>query len=114
MDLLVFDEMPMKDVVAWTTLVIGNVQNGDIEKGLNCLCEIRRVGEECERPNFRTFEWWSKLWGFGRSERVDIAWVPMIFNYRVLSIYSKCAAAEEAYCSFSIMDDKDLISWMAT
>ncbi|KAE9450584.1 hypothetical protein C3L33_17519, partial [Rhododendron williamsianum] len=53
---LVFDEMPVTDVVAWTALVIGYVQNDESEKGLERLCEMHRVGGDGERPNSRTFE----------------------------------------------------------
>ncbi|XXG78951.1 hypothetical protein AAC387_Pa09g0121 [Persea americana] len=53
----VFVEMPIRDVVAWTALIVSYVQNGDSEMGLNCLCEMHRNGEGVEtRPNFRTLE----------------------------------------------------------
>lgn len=54
---LVFDEMIVKDVVAWTALVIGCVQNGQSEKGLECLRDMHRVARDGDtRPNFRTLE----------------------------------------------------------
>ncbi|GKA32158.1 pentatricopeptide repeat-containing protein [Tanacetum coccineum] len=52
----VFDEMCVRDVVAWTALVIGYVQNGEPENGLRCVSEMFRIGEMDVRPNFRTLE----------------------------------------------------------
>ncbi|KAF7154091.1 hypothetical protein RHSIM_Rhsim01G0132900 [Rhododendron simsii] len=46
----------MRDVVAWTVLVIGYVQNDESEKGLERLCEMHRVRGDGERPNSRTLE----------------------------------------------------------
>ncbi|KAK9990258.1 hypothetical protein SO802_025243 [Lithocarpus litseifolius] len=53
---LMFDEMCVRDAVAWTALVIGYVQNNESEKGLECLCEMHRVGGDGERPTFGTLE----------------------------------------------------------
>ncbi|KAJ4821975.1 hypothetical protein Tsubulata_051576, partial [Turnera subulata] len=51
-----FDEIPVRDVVSWTALIVGYIQNGESEKGLEILCEMNRVGGDGERPNFRTLE----------------------------------------------------------
>ncbi|XWS44951.1 hypothetical protein CRYUN_Cryun15aG0094100 [Craigia yunnanensis] len=54
---LVFDEIIIKDVVAWMALMIGYVQNGKSEKSLECLCDMHKISEDGEnRPNFRILE----------------------------------------------------------
>ncbi|PRQ48501.1 putative pentatricopeptide [Rosa chinensis] len=53
---VVFDEITERDVVCWTAVIIGYVQNGESEKGLECLYEMHRIGGDGERPNFRTLE----------------------------------------------------------
>ncbi|KAF9608269.1 hypothetical protein IFM89_008554 [Coptis chinensis] len=49
----VFVEMELRDVVAWTALIVGYVQNEESDKGLGCLHEMHKTGE---KPNFRTIE----------------------------------------------------------
>ncbi|KAM6542130.1 hypothetical protein CsatB_006577 [Cannabis sativa] len=120
---LVFDEMSERDVVAWTALVIGYVHNGESEKGLECLCEMHRIGGERERPNFRTLEGGLQACGnlnalingrclhslvlkngIGCSE---------VVKSLLLSMYSKCGTPLEAYFLFSEVMSKDLLSWMS-
>ena len=42
--LKVFDEMPMKNLVSWTLVISGAVQNGEIEMGLGVYLGMRRTG----------------------------------------------------------------------
>ncbi|GER55181.1 pentatricopeptide repeat-containing family protein [Striga asiatica] len=89
---LLFDEIPLKDVVAWTALVIGYVQNGESEKGLLCLKEMHRIGgDDTERLNSRTFEG-----GFRAcAESSDLT----------------AGSAEDVKVSFDEVVEKDLYSW---
>ncbi|KAM1091688.1 hypothetical protein FF1_019141 [Malus domestica] len=118
---LTFDEITVRDVVCWTALIIGYVQNDEGEKGLEYLCEMHRVGGIGERPNFRTLEVGLQacgglgalvegrcLHGFvvksgtGCSEDVKSL---------LLSMYSRCGTPEESYLSFCDVENKDVISW---
>ncbi|GAB4824338.1 hypothetical protein Ancab_007226 [Ancistrocladus abbreviatus] len=120
---LMFDEMPIRDVVAWTALIIGHVQNAESEKALERLCEMHRIGDKCARPNFRTLEGGFQACGDlgavrqGRGLHVLAIKGGFLSTYHlqssVLSMYSKCGASEEAYCSFCEVGNKDIISWTA-
>lgn len=44
----VFDEMPERDVVSWSTMIMGYVLNGVLEDGLECFRDMREKGV---RPN---------------------------------------------------------------
>ncbi|XP_059624921.1 pentatricopeptide repeat-containing protein At4g39952, mitochondrial-like [Cornus florida] len=118
---LVFDEIFVRDVVAWTALVIGYVQNDESEKGLECLCEMHKVGGDSERPNFRTLEGGFQACGnlgaslegrclHGLAVKIGIGCSHAIQS-SLLSMYSKCGNHEEAYLSFCDVFNKDLISW---
>ncbi|KAG5530964.1 hypothetical protein RHGRI_025793 [Rhododendron griersonianum] len=118
---LVFDEMPVRDVVAWTALVIGYVQNDESEKGLERLCEMHRVGGDGERPNSRTFEGGFKACGnlgallegkclHGLVVKTGIGCINVVQS-SVLRMYTKCGTPEEAYLSFCEVQQKDLVSW---
>ncbi|KAK7276904.1 hypothetical protein RIF29_18052 [Crotalaria pallida] len=119
--LLVFDEMPVRDVVTWTALVIGYVQNGESEKGLECLCDMHGVGGVDDRPNSRTLEggflacgnlgalYEGKcLHGFAIKSGIGCS---QVIQSSVLSMYCKCGVTPEAYQSFCEVVDKDLLSW---
>ncbi|KAL4361029.1 hypothetical protein GQ457_04G034700 [Hibiscus cannabinus] len=119
---LVFDEMIVKDVVAWTALVIGYVQNGESEKGLECLCDMHRVGEDGEtRPNFRTLEGGLQACGnlcaldegkclHGFVVKTGLAFYPLVQS-SILSMYSRCGSVGDSFASFCEVVDKDIISW---
>ncbi|XP_062099759.1 pentatricopeptide repeat-containing protein At4g39952, mitochondrial [Humulus lupulus] len=119
----VFDEMSVRDVVAWTALVIGYVHNGDSEKGLECLCEMHRIGGDVERPNFRTLEGGLQACGNlnalveGRCLHSLLLKTGIECSEAVksllLSMYSKCGTPVEAYFSFCEVMNKDLLSWMS-
>uniref|UniRef100_A0A0E0KRK0 Pentacotripeptide-repeat region of PRORP domain-containing protein n=1 Tax=Oryza punctata TaxID=4537 RepID=A0A0E0KRK0_ORYPU len=52
-----FDEMPERDVVAWTAVISGCVHNGECVEGLSYLVRmLRYVGDGGARPNSRTME----------------------------------------------------------
>ncbi|KAK9281865.1 hypothetical protein L1049_004772 [Liquidambar formosana] len=118
---LMFDEILVRDVVAWTALVIGYVQNGKSEMGLKFLCEMHTIGRDGERPNFRTLEGGFQGCGnlgaifegrclHGLTVKTGIG-SSQVVQSSLLSMYSKCGTSEEAYLSFCEVCDKDLISW---
>ncbi|CAL1368317.1 unnamed protein product [Linum trigynum] len=49
---LVFDKMPQKDVISWTTLIVGHAINGEGEEALLAFSHMRAEGIN---PNFVTF-----------------------------------------------------------
>ncbi|XP_022892787.1 pentatricopeptide repeat-containing protein At4g39952, mitochondrial [Olea europaea var. sylvestris] len=119
----VFDEITMKDVVAWTALVIGYVQNGESEKAMECLSEMHRIGGNSERPNFRTLEGGFQACGnlgalvegrclHGLAVKSGIV-SSHIVQSSILSMYSKCETVKDAHLLFEEIVVKDLYSWTA-
>lgn len=118
---LMFDEIPVKDVVAWTALVIGYVQNGEAEKGLESLCEMHGVGGYGVRPNFRTLEGGFQACGdlnalfegrclHGLALKSGIV-SSTVIQSAILSMYSKCGSIEDSHVAFCEVASKDLFSW---
>ncbi|KAK4278542.1 hypothetical protein QN277_016377 [Acacia crassicarpa] len=116
-----FEEIPMKDVVAWTALVIGYVQNEESEKGLDCIYEMHRIGEVGVKPNFRTLEGGFQACGnlgallqgrclHGLVLKNGIG-CSQVIKSSILSMYCKCGTPLEAYQSFCQLINKDLLSW---
>lgn len=117
----VFDDITVRDVVAWTAIIIGYVQNGGSDKGLAFLRKMHRIGGDGERPNFRTFEGGFQACGDlsvileGRCLHSLAVKTGIICSEAVksslLCMYSKCGSPEEAYFSFCEIMNKDLFSW---
>ncbi|KAJ8765557.1 hypothetical protein K2173_014679 [Erythroxylum novogranatense] len=118
---VLFDEMTVRDVVSWTTLVIGYAQNGESELGLECISEMHRTGGIGERMNFRTMEGGLQACAdlgalvVGRCLHAFVVKTglgcSLVVQSSLLSIYSKCGDLSEGCNSFSELVDKDLISW---
>ncbi|CAM8894466.1 unnamed protein product [Rhodiola kirilowii] len=117
----VFDEMNVRDVVAWTALLIGFVQNGESEAGLECFREMLRIGGDEERPNSRTMDGVIQacanlgailegrcIHGLALKNGVGVS---QVVKCSLLSMYSKCGDSEESLCAFSELGEKDLIAW---
>ncbi|KAK9949566.1 hypothetical protein M0R45_005083 [Rubus argutus] len=118
---VVFDEITDRDVVCWTALIIGYVQNGESKKGLECLCEMHRIGGDGERPNSRTLEVGFQACvdmgalGEGRCLHGFIVKSGIGYSEAVksllLSMYSRCGTPGESYLCFSELRNRDLLSW---
>ncbi|KAL3023313.1 hypothetical protein AAZX31_04G060600 [Glycine max] len=115
----VFDEIPKRDVVAWTALIIGHVHNGEPEKGLRCLRHVHGVVEDDEKPNAKTWE--GGFLACGNLGAVSEGsclhgvvvknGVASFIQSSVLDMYSKCGVPREAYRSFCEVIHKDLLCW---
>ncbi|KAI3768800.1 hypothetical protein L2E82_19634 [Cichorium intybus] len=117
----VFDEMRLRDVVAWTALVIEYIQNGESDKGLKCVCDMYKMSGDDEKPNSRTLEG-----GFQACGDLDSVYsgrclhgvalksgltCSIALQSSIFSMYSKCGTLEEAYMSFSEVPVKDIKLW---
>lgn len=131
-----FDEMPLRDVVTWTTVITGSVNNGKPRLGIfwfremlrdsNCVCE--------DRPNSRTVEACLKASTFmgddpseneGNNSRLIESKILHGFSIKtgtglccyvqsaIHSIYSKLGSVQEANSAFHESTTKDIVSWTA-
>ncbi|WMV53342.1 hypothetical protein MTR67_046727 [Solanum verrucosum] len=117
----VFDEIPVRDVVSWTAIIKGYVENGESSKGLEYFCLMCKNGVGEVRPNFRTLEGGFQACGnlgalvegkcfHGLAMKSGFGCYQVVQS-SVLSMYSKCGSVEETYSSFCEVDEKDLLSW---
>nr|UPT48666.1 pentatricopeptide repeat protein AaPPR576 [Agave angustifolia]UPT49188.1 pentatricopeptide repeat protein AaPPR1162 [Agave angustifolia]UPT49495.1 pentatricopeptide repeat protein AaPPR658 [Agave angustifolia]UPT49540.1 pentatricopeptide repeat protein AaPPR796 [Agave angustifolia] len=116
--LKVFGEMPGRNVVAWTAVVIGCVSNGEWEMGMNFLREMCRDGKV---PSWRALEGGIHACGslgavdqgrclHGVSVKVGVeGWCSV--RSTILSMYSKCESLEEARRAFGELTERDVVSW---
>ncbi|XP_058092109.1 pentatricopeptide repeat-containing protein At4g39952, mitochondrial-like [Magnolia sinica] len=120
----VFEEMPVRDVVAWTALIIGCVQNDESVMGLNFLRDMHRDAEDGEMElNSRTMEGSLQACGNlvalseGRCLHCYVVKTGIgtcrFVRSSLLSMYSKGGSVGKASLAFSELPNKDLISWAA-
>lgn len=118
----VFEEMPERDVVAWTAVVSGCVRNGESGDGLRYLVEmVRLAGDGEARPNSRTMESGLVACGVldelnsgrclhGYVVKVGVGDSPLVIS-ALFSLYSKCQSTEGACTLFPELPEKDVVSW---
>ncbi|KAL8119895.1 pentatricopeptide repeat-containing protein At2g29760, chloroplastic-like [Apium graveolens] len=117
---LIFSEMDVRNIVSWTSLIAGYVQNGLFEKGLIAFRDMMSFGVQ---PNAVTLvsvlpacagmEFWNlgKLihaYSFKRGFIYDISLVNTL-----IALYSSCGHVNIARSLFDRMDVRSVVSWNA-
>ncbi|XP_021819291.1 putative pentatricopeptide repeat-containing protein At3g15130 isoform X2 [Prunus avium] len=116
----VFDRMPERNVVSWTALMCGYLQNGNAKGSLSL---FSKMGLSEIKPNEFTFSINLKASGFvGIAEngmqihnmctKSGFEWVTVVSN-SILDMYTKCGRVSEAARMFNVMPVKNLITWNA-
>ncbi|MQL73667.1 hypothetical protein Taro_006004 [Colocasia esculenta] len=117
---LVFEEMAVRNVVSWTTMVAAYVQNGAYEKSLEVFASMVGTGLQ---PNEVTLasvlpacvRWESLrlgklIHGYGIKSGLDSH--PVVGN-SLIAMYGKCGHVETARSLFDGMTRRTLASWNA-
>ncbi|XP_043703661.1 pentatricopeptide repeat-containing protein At4g39530-like [Telopea speciosissima] len=118
--LKLFDEMTERNVVSWTSLISGAIQNGEFEMGLEIYLDMMRAGL---RPN--EFALGSVLKGCASLEDLEFGLSCHCFAIKiglennsfvggsVLNMYAKCGDIEAAKWVLEGMDSNDVGCWNA-
>lgn len=120
MSCAVFDKMPERNVVSWTALMCGHLQQGNPK---STLLLFRRMGYSDIKPNEFTFSTNFKACSFlnipangmqihGLCARTGFEWFPVVAN-SIMDMYSRCGRITEAAQMFDLMPIRSLISWNA-
>ncbi|KAK4274318.1 hypothetical protein QN277_017556 [Acacia crassicarpa] len=116
----VFDKMPKRNVVTWTALMCGYLQDGDAKTSLSL---FSKMGRSAVKPNEFTLSTNLKAAGImgiaengtqihGFCAKSGFEWLPVVAN-SIIDMYSKCDRVSEATRMFNSMPVKNLISWNA-
>ena len=117
----VFDKLPCRDIVSWTTLISGYVQNGLNEDGLKSLKEMQVDGIT---PDAMTFACILKACGnmglakmgeeiHGEVRRKGLLGKNTVLNTALVDMYSKCGMPMKAKEIFDEFPSRDVILWNA-
>ncbi|CAN6910498.1 unnamed protein product [Brassica oleracea var. botrytis] len=115
----VFDEMPERDVFAWTAVINGHVQNEESERGLEYLRKMHSACSESddEKLNARTlecgFQACVNLGALREGRCLHGFAVKTGLASSTFSFYTKCGSPGEAYLAFRELgdDQEDVFSW---
>lgn len=115
----VFDEMPVRNLVSWNSMINGFLGNKMYDDAVGVLKEV--VGVKCVVPNQVTFS--SVLSACGNMGSLDIGRQVhgVVLKYGLVSVayvknsimdmYVKCGFFEDAYKLFRTTEDRDVVAW---
>ncbi|GAA0138277.1 hypothetical protein LIER_00054 [Lithospermum erythrorhizon] len=118
---LVFCEMGVRNIVSWTAMISGYVQNGMLEEGLDTLRELVVAGDN--KPNAITLA--SALPACSLSKYFYLGMVIHCYGVKLglekdvtlvnglIAFYGKCGNVKKARSLFNNMEVRSLVSWNA-
>eukprot|EP01018_Ginkgo_biloba_P008673 Gb_07617 [translate_table: standard] len=116
----VFDKIPARNVISWTTMIAGYAQNGYGGEALKLFCEM-----QCEdiKPNEYTLasvlSACSSVVDFKQGRQAHVYVIKSGFESSVnvvnalVNMYAKCGCIEDARQLFDKMPERNVVSWTA-
>ena len=116
----VFDEMPQRDVVSWTVLIMGYKNAGKYDDALMAFEQMQYAGVV---PNHVTMV--NALAACANFGALDMGvWIhdfikrsgwelDVILGTALIDMYGKCGRIEEGLCVFESMNEKNVFTWNA-
>eukprot|EP01018_Ginkgo_biloba_P012655 Gb_23604 [translate_table: standard] len=115
-----FARMSEQNVVSWTAMIAGYVQNGHPEKALNILCQMQRLGMELNQFTFSSvLSACASLAALEEGKQVHAHIIKTGFESLVcvgnalVTMYAKGKNMDDALKVFLKMHEPDSISWSA-
>ncbi|KAF2302460.1 hypothetical protein GH714_036423 [Hevea brasiliensis] len=117
---MVFDQMPDKDVISWTSLVTGYSYNGSYEDAIKLFCDMRIAGvcpDQIALASVLSACAELTVMEFGQQVHATIIRSGLESSLSVdnslLTMYAKCGGIEDANHVFDSMETRNVISWTA-
>ncbi|XP_057845674.1 pentatricopeptide repeat-containing protein At2g13600 [Cryptomeria japonica] len=116
----VFDEMPERDTVLWTTMIGVYAQNQFAEESLKLFCKMQKEDMKQDSIILLTvLIACGSLAALAQGKMVHAQVIKAGFhtNYivgnAIVDMYAKCAAMKDAHRMFDRMSERDVVSWTA-
>ncbi|KAG6493099.1 pentatricopeptide repeat-containing protein At3g22690-like [Zingiber officinale] len=116
----VFDEMPQKDVVSWTSMISGYLQQNQLDEGFRLFDGMRKVGIEPNKFTLTSLlSACGELHALGRgswlhSQIMEYGWeFDIDIGNSVISMYAKCGSLIDALNVFKSMPINNTATWNA-
>ncbi|XP_057873534.2 pentatricopeptide repeat-containing protein At3g12770 [Cryptomeria japonica] len=115
-----FDKMPQRDVVSWTSMIAGYTQNGFVEQALETFKQMQLVGV---RPNSTTYasilpacaKMGALEPGMGIHQTIIESGfsTDLVVVNALIDMYAKCGSISKAHELFDNMPQRNVVSWAA-
>lgn len=92
----VFDEISLRDLVSWTAIIAGYVEQGNCKEALNLFCKMPWFGIKPNKVTFRTAS------GFVSD---------VVLGSALVDMYAKCGSIKEARQVFDFISPRDVVLW---
>ncbi|KAK8565847.1 hypothetical protein V6N13_020926 [Hibiscus sabdariffa] len=116
----VFNHMPNKDVVSWTSLLTGYARNNRHEEALKLFCDMRLAGvypDHIVLASVLSACAELTLLEFGQQVHANFVKSGLRSSISVdnslVTVYAKCGCIDDASRVFDSMQSRDVISWTA-
>ncbi|XP_057821304.2 pentatricopeptide repeat-containing protein At3g12770-like isoform X2 [Cryptomeria japonica] len=115
-----FDKIPQRDVISWTAMIAGYVQNGFVEKALKTIKQMQLAGVMPDSTTFATVL--PALGQIGALEQgmgvhqiiVESGFLSdVVVASALVDMYAKCGSIDQARELFDKMPQRDVVSWTA-
>lgn len=116
----IFDELPEKDIISWTTMIRGLVQCQRPKESLDLFCEIQNYSFKPDRiiltsalsacASLGLLDY--GIWVHGYIERNHIKW-DVYIGTALIDMYAKCGCVEMAQRIFNVMPIRNVQTWNA-
>ncbi|KAL4185638.1 hypothetical protein AMTRI_Chr10g231690 [Amborella trichopoda] len=116
----IFTQIPQKNVISWTAMLVGYAQNGFNEEAMRLFCELQRNGIEPDdytlgsvisaSASLASMEEGSQF--HCKSVITGLNSFLTVAN-AIVTMYAKCGSIEEAQRMFAVMEVRDQVSWTA-
>ncbi|CAL1404700.1 unnamed protein product [Linum trigynum] len=119
--LVVFTDMPLRNVVSWTAIITGLVRSGSYKEGLIYFSEMWRSKVVCDSYTFAiALKACADLGALDRGREIHCQTIKKGFHVcsfvanTLTVMYNKCGKLEYGSCLFEQMELKDVVSWTTT
>jgi pentatricopeptide repeat protein len=116
----VFDKMPSRDVVTWTTMILGHVECGQGQKAPELVQQMQQDGVQLDPVTFvGVLKACASVGAIeeGRCVHQQIIQSGLesdvFVGNSLVDMYAKCGSMEDAWRVFNKMPSRDVITWTA-
>jgi pentatricopeptide repeat protein len=113
-----FDKMPERNVVSWTTMIAAYVQQGKSERALSLFCEMQQTGTKIDAFILgNMLRACTSLVAQEQGKQIHAHIITTGFDCNVsisnslVSMYAKCGSIDEAQQVFDKIHERNMVSW---
>ncbi|KAL9999155.1 putative tetratricopeptide-like helical domain superfamily [Helianthus debilis subsp. tardiflorus] len=115
-----FDHLQEPDVVLWTSMIGGYVQNGENERAIDLFCKMQTQGISPNEPTMASvLKACSSLAALEQGKQIHATTIKHGFGLEapiggaLSTMYAKCGSLKDGDLVFTRMPSRDVISWNA-